>query len=448
MKLSKLTYRLNLVFLLAAQGLVATLALVSPASSAAEVKPASEKADIIYEMKQGDTLLALIAKYFSADKALAEIVRINQIKNPHKIPVGQKLTFPRDLLLFTSSQAHVTTLECAEPVLIAGENKTLRLGDAIAQGALIKVPKGCEAGVTLEDASVVSLLPGTLVRIKTLRKNALEKSPEVELELLGGRIELDVPKRQSGDAPYQVRTPSSLAGVRGTRFKVAFDAEQRNSQVEVNHGNVAARGNADKEAQSVRDNMGVAISALGVAGSVETLPAAPVYLKAESQQSTSITKLKFSATTQDVKYLAAKSENANFVTRSADDVLMRPEIDVERLSSKATFYQLAALSKSGLVGASKQYGFCALTDEQKQKCNVNFNMRGISSVKMRLQQLNQDGKTLSDVIDAQLTTAKNDQLLFRDLPVGHYQWDISYMIDGGIDVHKTGDFDLLAISSK
>lgn len=445
MKLSKRVYHLRPLYLLAA------LVLVSPASFAADNKSSSEKPDLTYEMKQGDTLLALAAKYFSGDKALADIVRINQIKNPDKVPVGQKLTFPRDLLLFTPSQAHVTTLECAEPVLIAGENKSLRLGDAIAQGALIKVPKGCEAGMTLEDGSVVSLLPGALVRIKTLRKTPLEKSPEVELELLGGRIELDVPKRQSGDAPYQVRTPSSLAGVRGTRFRVAFDAEQHNSQVEVNHGNVAARGNADKENQFVRDNMGVAINAAGVASRVEPLPVAPVYVGAEVQQSPSdaqsVTKLKFNTTTQDGKYLVVSSENANFVARTEDGVLERPEIEAKRLSSKATFYQLASLSKSGLIGAAKQYGFCTLADEQKQNCNVSFNMRGIQSVNMRLQRLSEDGKA-HDVINTALNTAKNDQLLFRDLPVGHYQWDVSYVIDGGIDVHKTGDFDLLAISSK
>ena len=441
MKLSKRAHLLNFLCCLAIP------ALVSPMSFAAEVKSSSDKADVSYEMKQGDTLLALVAKYFSSDSALAEIIRINQIKNPYKIPVGQKLTFPRDLLLFAPSQAHVTTLECAEPVLIAGESKSLRLGDTIAQGALIKVPKGCEAGMTLEDASVVSLLPGTLVRIKTMRKTSLEKSPEVELELLGGRIELDVPKRQAGDAPYQVRTPSSLAGVRGTKFKVAFDAEQRNSQVEVNHGNVAARGNADKENQFVRDNMGVAISALGIASGVESLPAAPLYVGFEANSTPSFTKLKFSHTTQDGKYLLTKSASANFVMH-ADDVLVQPEIEAQGLSSNATFYQLAALSKSGLVGMVRQYGFCTMADEQKQKCNVNFNMRGIQSINMRLQRLGQDGKTRADVINTSLNTSKNDQLLFRDLPVGHYQWDVSYVIDGGIDVHKTGDFDLVAISSK
>lgn len=417
-----------------------------PTSFAAESKPSSEKTELIYEMKQGDTLLALVAKYFASDLAFAEIVRINQIKNPDKIPAGKKVSFPRDLLLFSPAQAHLTTLECAEPVLSTTENKTLKLGDALTQGALIKVPKGCEAGMTLEDASVVSLLPGTLVRIKTLRKTPLEKSPEVELELLGGRIELDVPKRQAGDAPYQVRTPSSLAGVRGTKFRVAFDAEQRNSQVEVNHGNVAARGSADKVEQSVRDNMGVAIDATGLAGGVEHLPHPPLYTGFEGNATAA--KLKFGASMQGLKYQVAKSTNANFVGRLEDELLQTPELDAQNLSAKATFYQWASLTKSGLLGANQQYGFCAVGDLNNSKCNVSFNMRGISSLNMRLQRLNQNSKSLEDVINSTLSIAKNDQLLFKDLPAGHYQWDVTYVVDGGVNVHKAGEFDLVAIPAK
>ena len=440
MKLSKRAHLLNLLCCWA------MLALLSPTSLAADAKSASEKADVTYEMKQGDTLLALVAKYFSNESALAEVTRINQIKNPYKIPVGQKLTFPRELLLFTPSQAHITTLECAEPVLIAGDNKSLRLGDVIAQGALIKVPKGCEAGMTLEDASVVSLLPGTLVRIKTLRKTPLEKSPEVELELLGGRIELDVPKRQAGDAPYQVRTPSSLAGVRGTKFRVAFDADQRNSQVEVNHGNVAAKGNADKIEQSVRDNMGVAINAAGLAGSVEYLPLPPFYTGFEGRATAA--KLKFGAPIAGFKYLVSKSTNANFVGRVGDELVQAPELDAQSLSTQATFYQWASLTKSGLLGASQQYGFCAVGDLKTSKCNVNFNMRGIATLNIRLQRLDRESNALEDVINSTLNIDKNDQLLFKDLPVGHYQWDVTYVIDAGVNVHKAGEFDLVAIPAK
>jgi hypothetical protein len=441
MKLCKLVKSLTLFIL-------AMIAIALPTSYSFENKSSAEKAEVIYEIKQGDTLLALVAKYFANDTALAEIIRINQIKNPYKIPIGQKITFPRDLLAYSPSQARLTTLDCADPVILTGENKALRLGDIIVQGASIKVPRGCVAGMTLEDSSVVSLLPGTLIHIKYLRKTLLEKSPEVELELLGGRIELDVPKRLPGDAPYQVRTPSSLAGVRGTKFSVGFDADQHNSQVEVNHGDVAARGNADAVSRSVQDNMGVAISASGEAGEVESLPAAPLYDRFERDPSTSKLKLKFKVVNPDVRYKLSTSDHANFTSRRDHDVLVSPEVEIAKLTTKATFYQWASLTKSGLIGPLKQYGFCVSNDPKKNKCNVNFDMRGHKSVAIQLQRFNQEISTFEDVINSTFTTTKNDQLLFRDLPAGRYQWNVDYTIDSGINIHKTGDFDLVVILNK
>ena len=94
-----------------------------------------DKPELVYEMKQGDTLLALVAKYFSNPDALNEIVRVNQIKNVYKIPVGQKLVFPRVMLNFYPSQAHVTSIDCHESIYLAGQQKELHLGDALVQGA-------------------------------------------------------------------------------------------------------------------------------------------------------------------------------------------------------------------------------------------------------------------------------------------------------------------------
>jgi hypothetical protein len=218
----------------------------------------------------------------------------------------------------------------------------------------------------------------------------------------------------------------------------------------VNHGNVAARGNADKDNQSVRDNMGVAISASGVASQVESLPLPPLYLGAEAKLASSNVILKFSTSSSEGKqparqYLVAQSDNANFVMRSAWDVYASPAIEAENLSIKASFYQLASFSKSGLIGEAKYYGFCKPTDAQRSRCNVNFNMRGLQTVDLRLQRFNPTSSAFEDVIHSTLNTSKGDQFLFKDLPSGQYQWNIAYVVDGGIPVLKSGTFDLVVI---
>lgn len=414
-------------------------------AGANEFKSLQDKPDLVYEMKQGDTLLNLVARYFSGPDALNEIVRINQIKNVYKIPVGQKITLPRALLNFSSAQAHLTSIDCNEPIYLNGQQKELHLGDALSQGSSIQTPKNCNVAITLEDASTVNLMSATTLRIKTLRKNALEKSPEVELEVLAGRIELDVPKRQKGDAPYQVLTPSSLAGVRGTKFRVGVDASRGNSQVEVTQGNVGARGSADKTVVEVKDNMGLAIDSKGLAGGLEVLPAAPNY--AGFERKLAAFKLKFDANSQ-AKYFLAKSKNANFSNASENEILDKLEIDSISLANKAVFYQMTPVSGSGLFGLAKHYGFCVVGATSNHKCSVNFNMRGMQTVNLHLEWLNPQSGAFEDVINADFTVSQNDQFFLKDLPEGQYRWQINFTVNGQISSRKVGNFDLIVIAEE
>lgn len=422
--------------------LLAAMALCSLQPAFAALKPPQERPDPIYEVRQGDTLISLAAKYFASPDAVAELSKLNQIKDPYKIPVGKKLVFPRALLSFTLSQAHLTSFECADPILINGENKGLRLGAVVPQDALIQTPKQCEAGITLEDASVVNILPGTSLRIKTLRKNALEKSPEVEFELLAGRIALDVPKRQAGDAPYQVRTARSLAGVRGTQFRVGYD-EQQQSQIEVKQGNVGARGADENKVLEVKDNSGLVVDASGGVGVVETLPGAPNYIGFEKQNQA--VKLKFDAKSANAKYFLAQAKNVNFQANYQENNMGVIDVDAAGLSNRAVFYEWMPLSQSGLVGEAKHYGFCKSDVPKQSKCNVNFNMHGMQAVDMRLQRFNTERQVYEEVVNARFTVTKNDQFLLKDLPVGQYQWEIRYTVDGNISSRKAGVFDLVAI---
>lgn len=417
-------------------------------SSRADTSVSDEKKEFIYVMKSGDSLLKLVGKYFKNASAIDEIAKINQLQNVHKIPVGQKLVFPRALVSTFPSKAILTSLDCNDAVKIDGVVKTVAVGEALMQGASIEIPKGCQAGLTLEDASTVALLSGTLIKIKTLHKNAFEKSPEVEFELLNGRVEVDVPKRQAGDAPFQVRTPSSLAGVRGTKFRVGFDMLAGNSQVEVKQGNVAAKGSVDANAKSILDNQGLAIAATGNAGEVEQLPMPPEFLAYEKNKSTTGFNINFSAPVPNLDYLLAQSTDANLTGITELGRYNLLSIQTEALATAAVFYQWTAISKTGLFGNPKQYAFCAPGKGKKSLCDVNFNMRGMQQVHMHIQKISDDGQAKSDIVNANFVISDNDQFLLKYLPSGHYAWDIEYVVNGGMKSRSSGDFELIAMGAE
>jgi hypothetical protein len=101
----------------------------------------------------------------------------------------------------------------------------------------------------LEDSSVIRLPSSAAVKIAILRKNALESSPEVQLDLVRGRIELEVYKGRAQTTPFEVRTPLSITGVRGTEFRVGYAPAEQTGQVEVLGGVVQAMGLSDAESK-------------------------------------------------------------------------------------------------------------------------------------------------------------------------------------------------------
>jgi hypothetical protein len=426
---------------------VMALALITSFSVSAETSPQANL-NVQYEMKPGDTLLRLVAKYFKHPSAIQEIAKLNQLKDINTIPVGKKLLFPRELVQAKSTKANITSLDCADPVQVNGVSQAIKLGEVINQGDTIQIPKGCQAGLTLEDGSTVALLSGTLIKIKTLLKNPLEKSPEVEMDLLHGRVEVDVPKRLGADAPFQVKTPSSLAGVRGTKFRVGFDNDAGNSQVEVKQGNVAAKGSVDELSKAITDNNGVAVASTGLAGEVEVLPSAPNYLAYNKIKSTTAFDLKFASVEPELKYALARSSDANLVTMTDVGRFDVPQIQADQIKEIAMFYQWIAISKTGLFGNPKRYAFCHPQQSKKSFCDVNFNMRGMQQVHLHIQRVNPTTQATQDIVNSNFTITDNDQFLLKYLPVGQYQWQIDYEINGGIKSRSSGDFELIAISGE
>jgi hypothetical protein len=423
------------------------IGLMAAFSVSAETSP-PVNTNVQYEMKSGDTLLRLVAKYFKHPSAIREIATLNQLKDINTIPVGKKLLFPRQLVQAQTTKANVTSLDCVDAVKVNGESRSIKLGEGLNQGDTIETPKGCQVVLTLDDRSTLALLSGTLIKIKTLLKNPLEKSPEVEVDLLNGRVEVDVPKRPAADAPFQVRTPSSLAGVRGTKFRVGFDADVRDGQVEVKQGNVAAKGSVDDAAKAITDNKGVAIASTGLAGEVEVLPSAPHFLAYNKIKSTTGFDLKFASVEPELKYALAKSADANLVTMTDLGRFDDPQVQADQMRETATFYQWTSISKTGLFGNPKRYAFCAPQQTKKSFCDVNFNMRGMQQVHLHIQRINPVSKAPQDIVNSNFTITDNDQFLLKYLPVGQYQWQIDYEINGGIKSRSSGDFELIAIASE
>lgn len=416
---------------------------------------------LLYKLQPRDTLLSLVSQYMQGPDALAQIVKLNKIANPNTMPVGYQLKIPRHLIKFSPSTATATRLNCRTITRLDGDTAVpVQAGDILSEGAVLRIPAGCQLAVTLEDASVLRMMSGAVIKLKTLRRNLLENSPEVRVELLDGRVEVDVPrKRQGGDAPFEIRTPNSVAGVRGTEFRVGFDARKRNSQVEVLTGVVAAQGSADRAVQRANAGQGVPIEADGKALPVENLLMAPRFaqgaaagasVSASNSKTNSSSEwlLTFKAPPEATQTVVRHSEDASFSFIYSEELLVQPQLALSDFGAKTIFQQWASVSATGITGYTTNYGFCkGYKRLDAWRCNINFNMTGLTNPRLRFEKLEEKGAVLV-ILDQDIKITANDQLVLRGVPSGQYQWKLDYDLGANRRVSLNGQFELVAIPSE
>lgn len=427
-------------------GRYAALVIAAIASTGwAQSTPDSDK--LVYQMQPGDTLIKLISRHMQGPDALQSLVQANRFANANVISVGQKIKIPRHLLKSVPATATVTRLNCKTVVQMEGPIPVpMKTGTVLGEGAVLRIPEACQFDLVLEDESILRLMSGTVVQIKTLRRNVLESSPEVKIELLDGRIDIDVPrKRLSHDAPFQVLTPTSIAGVRGAAFRVGVDAKQGTSHVEVKVGSVGVRGGNEKSEKPAQAGEGVAIMGNGNSLDVEKLLPAPRYDAVEVQEDGKDWLLQFDAVPQAQGFMLITAEDANFSSLVSKTHLTQPQTLTPALGSTPVFYQWSSVSASGLMGPAVDYAICKGYKRQDHwRCNVPFNMVGLINPQLQFEKI-ETHKRVVQLFSGPVHTGDNNLLVFKSLPPGVYRWRIEHQVSAAMKTDMHGQFELVAI---
>lgn len=129
---------------------------------------------------------------------------------------------------------------------LAGEVRSQAAGDlewtAVEQGAQLEEGTKLHSG---EGASaLIEFPPGhraklhekTVILLSQLDYGARREAENTTIHLAMGRILNSVKKLRSEDSEYAVRTPTTVAAVRGTVYEVGYDPETRQTSVKVLEG--------------------------------------------------------------------------------------------------------------------------------------------------------------------------------------------------------------------
>ncbi|MES2511892.1 MAG: FecR domain-containing protein [Pseudomonadota bacterium] len=221
--------------------LAAAMLLASAAGAQTRVLEPS----LPYVVKPSDKLIRLSKDMLVSTQAWNEVAKYNQLKDPDMIFPGQKLEIP--LRYLKSKPASGKVISAEGDVTLGGA--AMVPGAAIADGSQLKTGANSSAVIELGDGSRVKMLPNSLVQVVTNRDYAMRDSSASGstnwfsglLRLAAGTMEAVATKNAKRATPLQVETPTSLVGVRGTEFRVAFDdPASASARTEVVEGKVRA----------------------------------------------------------------------------------------------------------------------------------------------------------------------------------------------------------------
>lgn len=220
---------------------------------------AAQARDWVYEAKPGDTLWDLCLEYTARPGCWLELGKYNGIVQDRRILPGTKIRIPLAWLLElpvvgtvlkVQGEVRYQPQDGANPV-------PLTEGEQLMLGSLITTLDGT-ARIALGEYGEVFIRPQSILELSDI---SVESTPdgETRLDLDRGNVEIAVqPKSRSR---FEVHTPSAIAAVRGTRYRVV--AENRSAtRSEVLEGLVAIEASSSVDVPGgfgLRAQQGVAL---------------------------------------------------------------------------------------------------------------------------------------------------------------------------------------------
>ena len=193
-----------------------------------------------------------------------ELARFNGLKSPYKLVPGKILNIPLRMISSTPSTAKV--ISASGDVQVQGAPATT--GATVGEGGKFQTGANSSAVLELADGSRVTVLPNTLAELVTSRgyatRNAAVSASSTWfsglIRLVQGGLDTAATQGARRATPLQIQTPTSLVGVRGTQFRVAYeDPASDSARTEVVEGKVRADNPAQQSGADLPKGTGAVV---------------------------------------------------------------------------------------------------------------------------------------------------------------------------------------------
>ncbi|AEC21445.1 putative peptidoglycan binding protein [Pusillimonas sp. T7-7] len=246
--------------------LAACTGLFTPAVLA---QPAGAQGDnFIYRVMKDDTLIMLSGRFTDSTGHWRTLQTLNTVDDPTRLPIGLELKIPFALIPELPAQARVVHVTGTAH---SGQ-KRLAVGDQLAEGATVTTQASGFATLALADGSTLTVPAQSSLNLERLRVFKGTGLTDTISTLNNGSLESQVAPQGAGVGRFEIRSPVSITGVRGTQLRVHVNVQ--GSRSEVLEG-VAGLNSQQAESTRLRQGQGAAVNRSGELQPVRPLLPAP-----------------------------------------------------------------------------------------------------------------------------------------------------------------------------
>jgi hypothetical protein len=397
---------------------------------------------VTYVTSQGDTLYEIASRYLRDPHDWTVLSRLNHVPAPRHLQAGVSLRLPAALLRQDQEAARVVaTSGPAERAFGHSQYAPLTVGMTLGEGDQVRT--GHDGFVTLElaDGSHVTVSPDATVVIGKLRETTLTGATDRVIQLHQGEVDSEVTHATKKDDRFQIRSPSVVAGVRGTRFRVNYDSNAQQTAVEVLDGAVGVDPASvaaplpgvplQASQQLVAARFGsVTAAGAAIGAPVELLPAPALTDPAKMQDGKTVA-FELTGEPQATGYRVQIARDADLLDLIRDMRVSEPHADFGALPDGTYFVRIAALGGNGLEGLPQTYAFerrqLGLSASAEQRPGSrDYTFRWFASrpgVETRFRfVLGTTADLRNPLVDR--TDLPAGQIVVTDLPRGVYYWTV------------------------
>lgn len=338
------------------QSIRMTCRLVAAAAMATMLLPAlvcaqpagAQGENFIYLAQPGDTLGGLSQRFTEATSNWRTLQTLNNVPEPTQLQIGKAIRIPFSIIPETPSQARV--LHVHGIVTLGG--RQLSTGDSVDEAGVLVSSANSYATLQLEDGSTLSIPAGSSISFKRLRVFKSARLTDSIIHVEDGGLESQVAPEETGVGRFEVRTPVTITGVRGTELRVR--AGSQGSQTEVLEGRADLATSGQRQA-SLRAGQGAVTDASGTLKGVRALLPAPELPAPE--RAASGWGLQFPAVPGATSYLVRVAGDASGIRLYSSQTFPQPDVTFQAPGAGNFYVLVRALDADGLQGADAAQPF-------------------------------------------------------------------------------------------